>query len=213
MERLHALIKRLSEQYEANAGSKSLLATASMIVAELQQNLAEEKHESSVSVVLPDFGNSNIAEETVETVAEPPEVVPETKPQPAVNYFDPLKEFPTLALKQREMKELNLTFEDNDASLNDKLRTEQKEIASKLVDTPVKDLRKAIGINDRYHFISELFRGDEAMYERSIKTINGFNVYGEAALWISRELKTKLGWNDESATVNLFDQLVRRRFA
>ena len=89
----------------------------------------------------------------------------------------------------------------------------KKEIVSKLVDAPVKDLRKAIGINDRYHFISELFRGDESMYERSIKTINSFNVYGEAELWISRELKTKLGWNEESFTVDLFDQLVRRRFS
>jgi hypothetical protein len=74
-------------------------------------------------------------------------------------------------------------------------------------------LRKAIGINDRYVFISELFRGDETMYERSIKTINGFNVYGEAELWIKRELKLKLAWLDENETVRLFDQLVKRRFS
>ena len=231
MERLHALIKRLTEQYEADAGNKSLLATATMIVAELQQQAAEEKHHS-VSVVLPHFSNGNIGDDIAadkgdtgegadrvdrvdkgDKAAEDNVLAEKKEATPAANFFDPLKEFPTLALKQREMKELNLAFEDNEASLNDKLKTDQKEIASKLVDTPVKDLRKAIGINDRYHFISELFRGDEDMYGRSIKTINGFNVYGEAALWISRELKTKLGWNEESGTVHLFDQLVRRRFA
>ena len=73
-------------------------------------------------------------------------------------------------------------------------------------------MKKAIGINDQYLFINELFRGDQTMYERSIKTINSFNIYGEAELWIKRELKLKLGWNEDSDVVQLFDQLVRRRF-
>ncbi|MCR6719042.1 MAG: hypothetical protein NVV59_01870 [Chitinophagaceae bacterium] len=80
-------------------------------------------------------------------------------------------------------------------------------------ETPIKDLRKAIGINDRFLYINELFRGDEAMYERSIKTINGFNIYAEAEYWIIRELKTKLGWNLDHPAVLQFDQLVKRRFS
>ena len=62
-------------------------------------------------------------------------------------------------------------------------------------------------------FISELFRGDEAMYERSIKTINSFTIWPEAEYWIKRELKTKLGWTDSNHTVQQFDQLIRRRFS
>ena len=64
-----------------------------------------------------------------------------------------------------------------------------------LQDTPIRDLKKAISINDRHRFIHELFRGDETMYERSIKTINNFNIYAEAEYWIQRELKLKLGWD------------------
>ena len=74
-------------------------------------------------------------------------------------------------------------------------------------------MKKAIGINVRFVFIEELFRGDEAMYERSIKTINGFSIFPEAEYWIQRELKTKVGWDEESPTVKHFDQLVRRRFS
>jgi hypothetical protein len=81
-----------------------------------------------------------------------------------------------------------------------------------LKETPIKDLRKAIGINDRFLFINELFRGDENMYERCIKTINNFNIYPEAEYWITRELKVKLGWKDDSETANHFYQLVKRRF-
>jgi len=74
-------------------------------------------------------------------------------------------------------------------------------------------LRKGIGINDRFTFVRELFRGDDAMYERSIKTINGFGILSEAEYWINRELKFKLGWNDSKETVQHFYHLVRRRFS
>jgi hypothetical protein len=51
------------------------------------------------------------------------------------------------------------------------------------------------------------------MYERSIKTIDGFSIYPEAQFWIQRELKLKIGWNEDSVTVKHFDQLVKRRFS
>jgi hypothetical protein len=96
--------------------------------------------------------------------------------------------------------------------LNESLNSMKKEVSDSLKDTPIKDLRKAIGINDRFLFISELFQGDENMYERSIKTINGFAIFPEAEYWIRRELKTKLGWNDQQEVVRQFDALVKRRF-
>jgi hypothetical protein len=92
------------------------------------------------------------------------------------------------------------------------LKQAKIELSDALQDSPVKDLKKAIGINDRFLFIRELFRGDEVMYERSIKTINGFSIFPEAEYWIKRELKLKLGWNDSSPEVKLFDQIVKRRF-
>lgn len=119
-------------------------------------------------------------------------------------HYDPLVEIPTLSqqVKQAEPE-----------SINDRLKQSKVELAEVLKESPIKDLRKAIGINDRFLFINELFRGDEAMYERSIKTINGFNIYPEAEYWISRELKTKLGWNIDHPSVLQFDQLVKRRFS
>jgi hypothetical protein len=57
-----------------------------------------------------------------------------------------------------------------------------------------------------------LFRGDEAMYERSIKTINSFQILQEAEYWMNRELNVKLGWNENSDVVKHFYHVVRRRF-
>src|SRR4030095_1227107 len=125
--------------------------------------------------------------------------------------FDPLFEIPTLS-HQQGVKEINELAEHRAESLNDRLRQEKTEVVEVLKHEPIKDLRKAIGINDRFVFINDLFRGDEAMYERNIKTINSFHIFQEAEYWISRELIVKLGWDKESEIVKHFIHLVKRRF-
>ena len=131
--------------------------------------------------------------------------------------FDTSTEIPTLALqsKKNEFEEINQLMKSIHSMpvLNEKLRANQIEIGSLLNNGPIKELKKGIGINDRFLFVQELFRGDETMYERSIKTIDGFAIYPEAQFWIQRELKLKIGWNEDSATVKHFDQLVKRRFS
>jgi hypothetical protein len=137
------------------------------------------------------------------------------EPEPAESNgwkFDPLREIPTLA-HQQAVKELNEVMASKEASLNEKLKAEVKEVAHVLNDAPVRDLRRAIGINDRFVFISELFRNDEVMYERSIKTINSFRILPEAQYWIERELKVKLGWDENKESTRHFYQLVKRRFS
>jgi len=142
----------------------------------------------------------------------------EEQPKPATTQsnfyaaFDAVEEAPTLVQHQAK-KEINELVAEQKESLNDRLKQQKTEVVHVLKDTPIKDLRKGIGINDRFTFVSELFRGDDAMYERSIKTINSFGILSEAEYWINRELKFKLGWNDNKETVQHFYHLVRRRFS
>ena len=131
--------------------------------------------------------------------------------QVKVPAFNVLEEVPTLA-HQPQVQELNDVIGKWGESLNEKLSEKKTELAEKLKEEPLRDIKKAIGLNDRYIFITELFRGDEAMYERSLKTINHFSIYPEAEFWIQRELKLKLGWKEDHPFVKQFDQLVRRRF-
>lgn len=129
--------------------------------------------------------------------------------------FDPVEDVPTLTHQTptpaKKPKEINEAAAKQ-SSLNDRLKEARTELSEKLTDGPIKDLKRAIGVNDRFLFINELFRGDEAMYERSIKTINNFSIFAEAEYWIKRELKIKIGWTDADPVVKQFDQLVRRRF-
>ncbi|MEO6187362.1 MAG: hypothetical protein ABIO77_00900 [Ginsengibacter sp.] len=130
--------------------------------------------------------------------------------------YDPIEEVPTLSHQDpapgnsRILNELNFDYPE---SLNDRLKEVKIELSQSLTSTPIKDLKKAIGINDRFLYINELFRGDEAMYERSMKTIQNFSIYPEAEFWIRRELKVKIGWLDSDPVVKQFDQLIKRRFS
>lgn len=137
---------------------------------------------------------------------EEEEDVPTLIHQP--NYQKPVQRKETPA--QKEVNEV-IMFET--PSINDQLKTDKPEVTHQLNEAPVKDLKKAIGINDRFVFINELFRGDETMYERSIKTINNFAIYAEAQYWMERELKIKLGWDGSNTTVQEFYNLVKRRFS
>jgi hypothetical protein len=136
--------------------------------------------------------------------------------------FEPEEDIPTLVHQQEykagpkkedAAKEINELAANNHASVNEKLRQSKIDLGDTLTETPVRDLRKAIGLNDRYLFINELFRGDEVAYERSIKTINSFSIFAEAEYWIQRELRVKNGWDMGNEMVAQFFQLVKRRFS
>jgi hypothetical protein len=189
-------------------------ATLQLLQAEinqLQNNSVKSLGTSKVAVILPSAPVTALPEPEKEAPTYSyPRVKQKNKNQLDL-YSDPLNEIPTLAQHQLN-KEVNESIPSPE-SLNDRLRENKTELMQVLKDTPVRDLRKAIGINDRFVFINDLFRGDEAMYERSIKTINSFNIYPEAEYWMNRELKIKLGWDDERESVLLFYHLVKRRFS
>ena len=90
---------------------------------------------------------------------------------------------------------------------------EKKEVAEKIALEPIKDLRGAIGINDKFQFMEELFNKDESLFESSIKTINAYKNFAEAQFWIKQNLRNKFNWDDDAKTVIAFDQLVKRRFS
>lgn len=223
MERVGTLINKLKEQFEQHADADKLAVTAQMLLAELQANQSAQSSGSKVSVVLP-----SVSVHAAQPVSAPESAPPEKTEKPVSNWlFEMPVEIPTLLHQaatpepvvseqqsvKKESFEFNTLLATHTESLNEKLKEERVEVAAALQGSPIRDLKKAIGINDRFLFVNDLFRGDENMYERSIKTINGFSIYPEAQYWIQRELKVKLSWPDHSEAVKIFDQLVKRRFS
>lgn len=231
MERIEFLVNKLKDQLAQQANPNVMLGTVQLIQFELTKlstQPAQSLGTPRVAVTLPSFTMqpAGIDDEVFEKYAPQPAepAVKEVKETLLVDegavsvvqkngqldmVFDPMTEIPTLS---HQPQDVNSTG-NNGESINDKLKQGKTELVEVLKETPIKDLRKAVGINDRFLFISELFRGDESTYERSIKTINSFNIYAEAEYWINRELKVKLGWHNDNPTVQHFDQLVKRRFS
>lgn len=232
MERTGYLIEKLLADHRNNATPAQLLITLQLIQKELvvqNAQAAEKGLGKRISVIMPGQvhdGVANGAEEmtltykTEPVIEEIPAPVNLPEPEPVVPQTafvekaeEPvIKSEPVVAATARQ--EINQSISVNGTSLNERLAaSESREVAELLNGEPIKDLKKGIGVNDRYVFVNDLFRGDETMYERSIKTINGFNIYAEAQYWIERELKIKLGWNDDQPIVRQFYALVRRRFS
>ena len=239
MDRVETLCDKLKEQIAEQATIDELLLTVQMLQSELQHLKSTDDISSkanAVAINIPSNYDENenpaedkiyhvldLDESEIEAELEEMKKIAETKNSLSLNNkrrfnFDPVEDIPTLSHQkynpETAKQELNEAMADEGSdSLNDKLRESKKELSDTLKDAPIKDLKKAIGINDRFLYINELFKGDEVMYERSIKTINGFTIYPEAEYWIRRELKVKLGWDDQNQTVKQFDQLVKRRFS
>lgn len=228
MERVGTLINKLKDQFDQQTDPEKLAQTAQLILAELQCKRTAEQVTGGVSVQLPTVVVASrvsevpVADEAQSTPESIPAYVPPVKPAPKKEdlsgwLFDSPVEIPTLVHQDYVVAAgavpINEAIATPRTELNDHLKEERVEVAAKLEETPIRDLRKAISVNDRYLFTHTLFRGDENMYERSIKTINGFSIYPEAQYWIQRELKVKLGWPENHDAVKLFDHLIRRRFS
>lgn len=191
---------------------------ATVFTPALQSVTQEKAEEKIVQVLQVDEAEIEAELEEIKRNAEAVQKM-SVHNKPTIIFDDDEHPIPTLAQHipptpppvETSKKEINEVAEAG-ASLNDKLKQSKIDLGDTLTEAPIRDLKKAIGINDRFLFINELFRGDENMYERSIKTINGFSILPEAEYWIQRELKVKLGWSDANETVKQFVQLVRRRF-
>ena len=234
MERVETLCEKLKDQINESASIDELLMTVQMLQSELQHlksNTDDHYNQSVVAFDIPSVfedNNSNksdreylqldINDADIEEELEQMKKIAQAKNNISLKNrksfrFDPIEDTPTLSFQTKETKVVIGEVVVEEDSLNDKLRENVTEISDTLKDSPRKDLKNAIGINDRFLFINELFKGDETMYERSIKTINSFSIYPEAEFWIRRELKIKLSWEDMHEVVKQFDQLVKRRFS
>ena len=85
-----------------------------------------------------------------------------------------------------------------------------RDVASELRRSEhVTDLRRAIGINDKFLMIRDLFGGDAAAYEAAIGTLNGFDDFDECMIYIAENY----AWNANSDGAKFLMELLERKFA
>lgn len=140
-----------------------------------------------------------------EETNEEPEVEPETEDEKEPEAIEEQEEEPQEEEPPVPAEPITETKHALQQDLDDSL-------AQKLRKTPIDDLRKAIGLNQKFLLINELFGGDADTYNASVDQLNGSSNFSEASNWIDAELRGQFEWDNESTTVQEFLDLVERRF-
>ena len=101
---------------------------------------------------------------------------------------------------------------ENAPTLGDLLeKTEDNSLAARLQRKPVSDLISAIGINDKFLFLNELFGGSMEKYNKSIRSLNSFSTLLGAKTYMS-ELQIEFQWDCSSDAYKKLADLVERKF-
>lgn len=73
----------------------------------------------------------------------------------------------------------------------------------------ITDLRKAIGLNDKFLMIKDLFGGNAAQYEATIDTLNEFDDLDDCMIYIVENFS----WNPDSEGAKLLVSLIERKLS
>lgn len=101
-----------------------------------------------------------------------------------------------------------------DQSINDQLSSQKKEtVAEKLQNSKIDDLRKVIGLNQKFLFMNDLFEGEKAHYDYALNQINATSSLEEANNFLLNELAPKFNWDLNANTTLNFKELIKRKFS
>ncbi|TVQ82991.1 MAG: hypothetical protein EA393_16305 [Bacteroidetes bacterium] len=90
---------------------------------------------------------------------------------------------------------------------------EDKSIGTRMQYKPVKNIKEAIGVNEKFLFINELFNGDLKSYNESVEKLNEFPSIHEAFEFLNK-LTYEFQWDGQrsAVTIEKFANLVQRRY-
>ena len=78
-----------------------------------------------------------------------------------------------------------------------------------LFGTAVEDIRQAISLGDRFLFQRELFAGNGELMQKTLDEINNLSSLGEAMGYV----RDNFDWDMDSTAVQLFENVLKRRFS
>lgn len=166
-----------------------------------------------------------VAEEPMRPVAEVPvEPMKPTAPTVQKDEVPQVVEMPLIEDLENNDNALlfdEVVIEQKEPSLLDYLsRTPQRTLGESLgttaplqeaLEKKVDDLRTVININDKFSFMSELFKGNMKAYNDFIMRLNATESRAEALVHVS-DIATQYKWDDASPTVKTFYKIFNKKF-
>lgn len=145
------------------------------------------------------YGDGVPREITPKPQTPEPELTPAPKPEPIV----------VEAPKEPQVEEQPKRIGD---ILGSKTTLADQMIKDDAPTTPfnrITDIRKAMGLNDRFLMIRDLFAGDADRFDATIDTLNEFEDLDECMIYIVENFK----WNPDSEGAKLLVSLIERKLA
>lgn len=170
--------------------------------------LVKEEIAKVVEEVIPPQSTFNIPDEAVNVSSIPPQVVAET-----------LRAVAQEPLSRNTPKEPDLfsppmfrPIEDK-TSVIDKINSgiQDKSLGNQIGQKPLADIRAAIGINEKFLFLNELFNGDLQIYNNAIHQLNNAASIENARLVFSDYVK-QFEWDTTNQACVRLAELVERRY-
>lgn len=214
---LYTAVKELKEQPRPDAARRKDKAGEKAAVKEPAARDAAAAVEETVPPVeetLPPV------KETVPPAEEPvPEPPAETEKEgdgagtESSGSAEPVKkksggEKPKPGARPQEPEILADKYKSNTAAINESLAGKQQDVSSKIQSTPITSIGSALGINDRFKLINELFNGDKDSFQNTCRALDDAANFNEAFSYIS----SSFDWDMEDESVKLLLDLVRRKF-
>ncbi len=140
-----------------------------------------------------------------EAVSEPSGIEEKELPEPIQKtddiQDDPVREAPSKPNKSKHKEVLADRYIDKKQFRNEHLVKDQKvrDLTSKFDSQPLSDISDAIGVNDKFQYIKELFKGDGEKFMETIDFLNEVNSEEEAANYL-----------EENFSLDIEDPLVMR---
>lgn len=85
----------------------------------------------------------------------------------------------------------------------------KKDVSSKMQSKPIKDINSAIGLNDKFIFIRELFENNKEIFNETIQVLNNFDTYENAVDFLDENFN----WDSEDPNYERLKELVRRKYS
>ena len=227
-QKLSALEARVAQLEEANEAmrregdeAKALIATlraevTSLSAAGVVATPAEEPEVEIELIVEEDSETENGEVRTENELAEEPQEEPQEEPEPLetlepLELLDPLEplEVVTPAPAPQPVQSTdNLAPSDTPSAKPTQPAKGAQPLQTSLFGTAVEDIRQAISLGDRFLFQRELFAGNGELMQKTLDELNALGSLSEAMDYVLDNFE----WDKESTAVQLFENVLKRRF-
>lgn len=179
----------------------------------IKENLVESPGQVS-DEEKPELANTAIPEEYVPEYGKIPEIEAlNDAPEPEEELQRDI-ERPAPSIKKTSLPKAQKSTSDQfqaSITLGDVYQKNgDNSLAARIQKNKITDIKSAIGINDRFLFINEIFKGDAKKYKQTIEALNNFSNYHEA-LELVENVKIENKVENQDAVV-VFLEIIKRKF-